>query len=90
MLEVLEILSQSKTPLKHNVIFLFNGAEETPLQVRDCVEERDFLVTALVCEVYAISDLIPECWHDENWLTYEVDVSSCKCEKWIYLALYRV
>ncbi|KDR16698.1 endoplasmic reticulum metallopeptidase 1-like isoform X2 [Zootermopsis nevadensis] len=32
MLEVLEILSRSKTPLKHNVIFLFNGAEESPLQ----------------------------------------------------------
>jgi acetylornithine deacetylase/succinyl-diaminopimelate desuccinylase-like protein len=33
MLEVLEILSQSKAPLKHNIIFLFNGAEESPLQV---------------------------------------------------------
>ncbi|XP_033611136.1 endoplasmic reticulum metallopeptidase 1 isoform X3 [Cryptotermes secundus] len=32
MLEVLEILSRSKTPLKHNVIFLFNGAEEGLLQ----------------------------------------------------------
>ncbi|KAJ9584785.1 hypothetical protein L9F63_020873 [Diploptera punctata] len=32
MLEVLEILSRSDKPLKHNVIFLFNGAEESPLQ----------------------------------------------------------
>lgn len=32
MLEVLEILARSKTKLKHNVIFLFNGAEESPLQ----------------------------------------------------------
>lgn len=33
MLEVLEALSRSETSLKHNVIFLFNGAEESPLQV---------------------------------------------------------
>lgn len=32
MLEVLRILSKQETPLKQNVIFLFNGAEETPLQ----------------------------------------------------------
>lgn len=32
MLEVLEVLSRSGKPLKHNVIFLFNGAEESPLQ----------------------------------------------------------
>ncbi|XP_069678437.1 endoplasmic reticulum metallopeptidase 1-like [Periplaneta americana] len=32
MMEVLEILSRSKIKLKHNVIFLFNGAEESPLQ----------------------------------------------------------
>jgi len=33
MLEVLEVLSRSETSLKHNIIFLFNGAEESPLQV---------------------------------------------------------
>nr|CAD7203500.1 unnamed protein product [Timema douglasi] len=32
MLEVLRVLSQSNTPLQHNVIFLFNGAEESPLK----------------------------------------------------------
>jgi acetylornithine deacetylase/succinyl-diaminopimelate desuccinylase-like protein len=48
MLEVLEILSRSKTPLKHNVIFLFNGAEESMLQVRYCVQEISFFTTALV------------------------------------------
>ncbi|CAG2053482.1 unnamed protein product, partial [Timema podura] len=32
MLEVLRVLSQSSTPLQHNVIFLFNGAEESPLK----------------------------------------------------------
>lgn len=31
MLEVLEILTQSAEPLKHNIIFLFNGAEENML-----------------------------------------------------------
>jgi Zn-dependent M28 family amino/carboxypeptidase len=48
MLEVLEILSRSKTPLKHNVIFLFNGAEESVLQVRDSSQEIGFFTTALV------------------------------------------
>lgn len=33
MLEVLFVLTQQNTPLNHNVIFLFNGAEENPLQV---------------------------------------------------------
>lgn len=42
MLEVLEILSRSKTPLKHNVIFLFNGAEEGLLQVKDSSHEISF------------------------------------------------
>nr|CAD7394429.1 unnamed protein product [Timema cristinae] len=32
MLEVLRVISQSNTPLQHNVIFLFNGAEESPLK----------------------------------------------------------
>ncbi|KAK4883833.1 hypothetical protein RN001_000104 [Aquatica leii] len=32
MLEILQKLSQTSQPLHHNVIFLFNGAEETPLQ----------------------------------------------------------
>lgn len=34
MLEVLRKLSNLKTPLLNNVIFLFNGAEENPLQVQ--------------------------------------------------------
>ena len=33
MLEVLRVISQQNTPLKHNVIFIFNGAEENILQV---------------------------------------------------------
>jgi acetylornithine deacetylase/succinyl-diaminopimelate desuccinylase-like protein len=48
MLEVLEVLSRSETSLKHNVIFLFNGAEESPLQVRDLALARMLLVTELV------------------------------------------
>ncbi|XP_066998420.2 endoplasmic reticulum metallopeptidase 1 [Anabrus simplex] len=32
MLEVIRVLSQSHLPLRNDVIFLFNGAEETPLQ----------------------------------------------------------
>lgn len=32
MLEVLRVLSQSNKPLKNPVVFLFNGAEENPLQ----------------------------------------------------------
>lgn len=32
MLEVLRVLSQQEKRLRHSVIFLFNGAEETPLQ----------------------------------------------------------
>ncbi|XP_044738212.1 endoplasmic reticulum metallopeptidase 1-like isoform X2 [Chrysoperla carnea] len=32
MLEVLRVLSSSSQTLQHNVIFLFNGAEENPLQ----------------------------------------------------------
>jgi len=31
MLEVLEVLTQSATPLRHNLVFLFNGAEENML-----------------------------------------------------------
>lgn len=48
MLEVLEVLSRSETSLKHNVIFLFNGAEESPLQVGVPAWERKLLVTALI------------------------------------------
>lgn len=32
MLEILRVLSQQETRLRHSVLFLFNGAEETPLQ----------------------------------------------------------
>lgn len=32
MLEILRVLSQQEKRLRHSVIFLFNGAEETPLQ----------------------------------------------------------
>lgn len=34
MMELLRILSTEAKPLKHDVIFLFNGAEENILQVR--------------------------------------------------------
>jgi len=33
MLEILRIVTQSPKILKHNIIFLFNGAEENILQV---------------------------------------------------------
>ena len=33
MLETLRVLSQAKKPLKHNIVFVFNGAEENILQV---------------------------------------------------------
>jgi Zn-dependent M28 family amino/carboxypeptidase len=33
MLEVLRVISESSKHLKHNIIFLFNGAEENILQV---------------------------------------------------------
>lgn len=32
MLEILRVLSQQEKRLRHSVLFLFNGAEETPLQ----------------------------------------------------------
>lgn len=32
MLEILHILSKSAERPLHNIVFLFNGAEETPLQ----------------------------------------------------------
>lgn len=32
MIEILRVLSQQEKRLRHSVIFLFNGAEETPLQ----------------------------------------------------------
>lgn len=32
MMEVLRVLSKQEKRLRHGVIFLFNGAEETPLQ----------------------------------------------------------
>lgn len=34
MLEILRVISHRPKLLKHNVIFLFNGAEENLLQVR--------------------------------------------------------
>lgn len=36
MLEIIRIISRSSVKLKHNVIFLFNGAEENMLQVNNC------------------------------------------------------
>lgn len=33
MLEVLHSLANQSTPLRHGVVFLFNGAEENVLQV---------------------------------------------------------
>lgn len=36
MLEIIRIISRSPVKLKHNVIFLFNGAEENMLQVNNC------------------------------------------------------
>ena len=33
MLEVLRVIAQSTKYLRHNIIFLFNGAEENILQV---------------------------------------------------------
>lgn len=33
MLEILRVISHSSKLLKHNIIFLFNGAEENLLQV---------------------------------------------------------
>lgn len=32
MLEIIRVLSQQEKRLRHSVLFLFNGAEETPLQ----------------------------------------------------------
>lgn len=32
MLEILRVLSKQEARLRHNILFLFNGAEETPLQ----------------------------------------------------------
>lgn len=32
MLEILRVISRTKSPLKNNIIFLFNGAEENILQ----------------------------------------------------------
>lgn len=34
MLELLEVLTQSDEPFRHNIIFLFNGAEENMLPVK--------------------------------------------------------
>ena len=36
MLEVLDVLSQTDKPLLHNIVFIFNGAEENILQVSNC------------------------------------------------------
>lgn len=33
MIELVRVLSKLPVRLKHNVVFLFNGAEETPLEV---------------------------------------------------------
>jgi Zn-dependent M28 family amino/carboxypeptidase len=35
MLEILHVLVQADQPLKHTLIFLFNGAEENMLPVSD-------------------------------------------------------
>lgn len=52
MLELLRVLSVSKKKLLHDVIFLFNGAEETVLQVKLEVEFlQDFLLLLVVLHV---------------------------------------
>ena len=40
MLEILEVLVQGEQPLRHNLVFLFNGAEENMLPVSE--EEEEF------------------------------------------------
>lgn len=44
MIEVLRILSQSDQPLEHSIIFNFNGAEETVLQVCTLMTCCDFFL----------------------------------------------
>lgn len=44
MLEVLHSLANQSTPLRHGVIFLFNGAEENVLQVK---RQLLFMIPAL-------------------------------------------
>lgn len=46
MLEVLRIMALSETAFTHSVIFLFNGAEETGLQVES---SSSLFSLALVC-----------------------------------------
>lgn len=38
LLEILNVLSKSSSPLQHAIIFVFNGAEENILQVK-CSEK---------------------------------------------------
>ena len=42
MMEVLDILSQKQKPLLHNIIFIFNGAEENILQVAYSIPFESF------------------------------------------------
>uniref|UniRef100_A0A1A9VD07 FXNA-like protease n=1 Tax=Glossina austeni TaxID=7395 RepID=A0A1A9VD07_GLOAU len=42
MLETLRVITKRETNLKHSIVFLFNGAEENPLQETDYRIFRDF------------------------------------------------
>ena len=51
MLEMLDVLMQSDRPFRHNLIFLFNGAEENLLPVsRDVTACTLLLCSEQVCQ----------------------------------------